>query len=118
MINWVRTERSKVTSDVSISLINKKETLSIIFTQGALSTKLHHAEKVMIGFDEATTRLYFCADPKGYSCKVQKSGNARVSIPVARIIDYIHPSALAGEYEMRDEPQTKYPFISIGALSR
>ena len=117
MINWITNERPISTgSDVSISLVNHRTRLNIRFSQGAYAVKLKNAPKVLVGIDDKKTRLYFMGSETGY--KASELKNKRIiQVQANKFEDYIHPSALCGEYTMKQDADGNF-YVSIGALPR
>ena len=117
MINWIRNERTVSSgSDVSISLVANKSRLNIRFSLGAYAVRMKNAPKILIGVDDKATKLYFAGGESGYKVIEQKNKRV-VQVPANKVIDYIHPSALCGEYTLKQDTDGYY-YISIGALPR
>lgn len=117
-ITWCNTRPSAIMrSDVSINLTNKKTALRIRISAGAMSTKLHNADHILVGFDESNSVMAFCSGgTKGFKVKRNGDNSATITISVLHVEGHVKPSELSGDYYMK-KGDNDIAYISIGALS-
>lgn len=124
-INWIesRGRYGKQASDVEVSFIKGEiPQYSFRFTNGAMASKFKNAERLMVGFDDNCTRVYFATAESGLGYKVVKfklTSTVRVTeSKVNATLPTLNPSTVCGSYTLKYDEVEKLYYISIGALPR
>lgn len=122
MINWVPTSSKtsyRIKGDVSVSIVDKGRRVTVRFSPGAMSVKLGHAERVMIGFDETCTRCYF-KKGMGYKLTINKDGSGLMLLLSSKIEKLMgrNCAVLSGDYFLNYDKESEAYYFSIGALPR
>ncbi len=126
-IYWVQAKgkRYGAQADLVISYsAGRKSQFAFAFMQGAVAVKFKNTERLMIGFNDSMTRLYFCPteDRNGYKVTT-KNAACRSYMFISEVKLYntyptFKPSMLIGNYSLKYDEQEQLYYISIGALPR
>lgn len=126
-INWVKASGKSygVQADVIVSYsVGRKSQFAFAFMQGAVAVKFKNTERLMVGFNDSMTRLYFCPteDRSGYKVTT-KNASCRSYMFIGEAKLYktyptFKPSMLIGTYDLKYDEQEQLYYISIGALPR
>ena len=115
MVNWVNdTPRKKMSAEVMITYTKKNRQVTFAFTAGTLAVKFGHAERIKIGFDEYGSRICFMGGDDGLKINRAQNGTGRVRILETRILPYISPYELCGNYYLKKDEAEGYYYIPIG----
>lgn len=122
MVNWVESTKGSngVKGDVSITFLKNRERVSIKIKSGVWATKFRHCEKLMIGFDDNGTRIYFAPAGSygGYTItKANGQGDGVIAIKCDRFSEWVKPADIIGDYILQVDEENNAYYAKIGASS-
>ena len=127
-INWIVTQASRGSrSDADLEVYfskGKQSNYRFNFSKGAHATKLHNAQRILIGMNEEETRMYFAPAEGRLGYKVVSKPNGTTALvyvsnaKMEQTFPTLPPSAVVGTYDLKLDEREKLYYISIGALPR
>ena len=118
-IGWFENRTVRQGADVVINRIKSGTTNAIQFRfkDSVYRSKLGRNDRVAVGYDAETCRIYFapCGEGKGYKVASNDKYNSTYTMKVAisKLEDVVDPELLYGSYTMMFDDQERLFYIDI-----